>query len=56
MVFLHTRIREDQQSALQAIPGSIAEHIRRAIDDYIQKHIGITASTSQSERREKTNG
>jgi hypothetical protein len=41
------RIREDQDEKLRTLPGSISDHVRRAIDEYLIKQkpdIAISAS------------
>lgn len=46
-------VREDQHDFLKSLPGSAAEHVRRAIDDYKVKKLNANASISRSkdERR-----
>ena len=49
-------IREDQFYFIASLKGTQSEHIRFALDDYIQKIKGITASASESKRKEEKNG
>ena len=53
MVYCTVFLREDQDLFLRKLPGSKAGHIRRAIDDYIQKMKGINAGTSASKGKEE---
>lgn len=42
---------------LATLSGTLSEHIRRALDDYIQKIKEVSVSASQSKRKEeKDNG
>ena len=50
MVSFYLRMREDQNSFLHSLKGSIAEHIRRAIDDYIDKMRNLNVSSSKSKK------
>lgn len=45
-------ISSEQLKFLKGLPGTVAEHIRRAVDEYIQKVRGISASTSASKEVE----
>ena len=47
-VFLY----EKQIAFLVGLSGTISEHIRRAIDEYIQNLKALNASASQSKRKE----
>jgi hypothetical protein len=40
---------------LDSLPGSLSEHIRRAIDEYIEKMKSPRASISPSKRKEENN-
>lgn len=45
--------RKDQKQFIESLPGSALEHIRRAIDDYIEKlRSRADATTSPSKSRE----
>lgn len=50
---INFNIREDQLDFLTKTPISIAEHFRRAVDDYIEKLKALNASSSQSKAGEK---
>lgn len=43
-------ITENQLSFLSTLPGTISEHVRRALDDYIQKMRVAKASASKSKK------
>jgi len=43
-------LREDQVDFLDHLLGTESEHIRKAIDDYIQKLKDLEISTSKSKR------
>lgn len=49
-------ITQAQFFFLTALSGTLSEHIRRAIDDYIQKMKNLNVSASQSKRKEENNG
>lgn len=43
-------ISPEQKLMLATLPGTLSEHIRRAIDEYIEKLKSTTASASQSKK------
>lgn len=53
MIRRHFYLNQEQIDFLKKLPGNISEHIRRAIDDYIEKLKAFNASASQSKRRER---
>jgi hypothetical protein len=42
---------EKQINFLKKLPGTISEHIRRALDEYIDRMMGQNASFSQSKKK-----
>lgn len=58
MVRKDYKIREDQVTFLESLPGNASEHIRAALDDYMVKKIkeNPQASTSPSYIRKEVNG
>jgi Tfp pilus assembly PilM family ATPase len=48
MVRKHFYLTEEQIQALQSLGGTLAEHIRRAIDDYLAKMQKVNVSASSS--------
>ena len=54
MIRINFLIDESTYSFLKSLPGTMTEHIRRAIDEYIKKiRKAQKVSASQSERRVK---
>ena len=45
-------IHEIQYFFLTSLPGTLSEHIRRALDDYIEKVKALKVSASTSKRKE----
>lgn len=45
-------IDEQQIEFLESLSGNVAEHLRRAIDDYIEKQKDLKVSASKSKRKE----
>jgi hypothetical protein len=45
-VYLHA----EQLNFLESLPGSLAEHVRIAVDDYIEKKKNLNVSSSQSKK------
>lgn len=56
MIRLHCFIEDEQFLFLGHLKGKRSEHIRRAIDEYIQKLKSINASASQSKKGGENNG
>ena len=48
MISILFRLSESTNIKLEALPGTKAEHIRRAIDEYLQRINPIDAAASQS--------
>jgi len=44
-------INKQQSKFLKDLPGTLSEHIRRAIDDYIKALKGVNVSASASKRK-----
>lgn len=53
MIRVNFLLDESTFNFLKNLPGTISEHIRRAINEYIDKIKAQQISASQSERREK---
>ena len=51
MIPMFIRLREDQHAFLKDLPGTISEHLRRAIDDYIEKKKNTDVSVSLSGKK-----
>lgn len=49
-------IHEAQFFFLTTLPGTLSEHIRRALDDYMDKVKALKVSASKSKRKEEENG
>jgi len=50
MIRYNFYLSKEQKKALEQLPsGSVAEHIRRAIDEYLKRH-APTAATSSSKK------
>ena len=49
-------IDDTMLSQLKSIPGTMTEHIRRAIYEYLQKLSALNASASQSKKGGEENG
>lgn len=54
----HLNLRDDQRNALDKLGGNVSEHIRRAVDDYLQKQkdLNLNVSPSLSTRKGDKNG
>lgn len=48
--------RKEQLEFLKTVPGNFADHLRRALDEYIEKLKGQKVSASASKRKESENG
>ena len=56
MVRIDILITKEQFSFLKNIPGTVSEHIRRAIDDYVVKMKGNNASVSPTKKGVEKHG
>ena len=56
MIRMNLLMDQDTVSFLKSLPGTVSEHIRRAIDEYIEKIKSQKISASQSKKGGKTNG
>lgn len=52
VIRINLNIREEQLEYLKNTSISVAEHYRRAIDEYIDKLKGLNVASSQSKRKE----
>ena len=53
MIRKHIYIRKDQLDFLDSIPGTLAEQVRNAIDDYIEGQKPFLTASSKSKRKEE---
>ena len=55
MVRKHFYLNQEQITALHNLGGTLAEHIRRAIDEYLLKRLNVSASLSEGRSNETNN-
>lgn len=48
MVRKHFYLTEEQEKFLKSLPGTMAEHLRKALDEYIEKKQNLNISASSS--------
>lgn len=56
MVEYLLRFSEEQKDKLESLSGNISEHIRRAIDEYLERRKEFQVSVSLSKKKGEING